>query len=45
MKLAEFFQHWNEQATSSPSQQCFVDQIQVQKLGLVVTTSQMPGHI
>ena len=38
MKLVEFFQHWNEQATSCPSLEC---QIQVQKPILVVATDQM----
>ena len=31
MKPAEFSQHLNQQATSSPSLHCLVDQIQVQK--------------
>ena len=31
MKPAEFSQLWNQQATSYPSLQCLVDQIQVQK--------------
>ena len=43
-KLDEFFQHWNQQATSYPSPQCLVDQIQVQKPILVVTTDQTPDH-
>ena len=30
------FQHWNQQATSCPSPSCLVDQIQVQKLILVI---------
>ena len=44
MKLTEFFQHRNQQATSCPSPQCLVDQIQVQKPILVVATDQMPDH-
>ena len=46
---------WNNLSLSSieinkplpvcPSQQCLVDQIQVQKPVLVVATDQMPGHI
>ena len=38
----KFFQHWNQQATSCPSQQCLVDQIQGQKPNLVV--AMMPDH-
>ena len=44
MKPAEFFQRWNEQATSCPSQNCFVDQIQVQKPIIIVVTDQMPDQ-
>ena len=28
-KQVEFFQHWNQQATSYPSPQCLTDQIKV----------------
>ena len=45
MKPIEFFQQWNQQATSCPNLPCLVDQIQVQKLILVVTTDQMPDYI
>ena len=45
MKLNEFFQYWNQQATSCPSQQSLVDQIQVQKPVLVIVTGQMPDHM
>ena len=44
MKPAEFSQRWNQQATSYPSPQCLVDQIQVQKPIQVVATDQMPDH-
>ena len=44
-KLNEFIQHLNQQATSYPSAQCLVDEIQVQKPILVVATDQMPDHI
>ena len=44
MKPGEFSQHWNQQATTYPSAQCLVDQIQVQKPIQVVTTDQMPDH-
>ena len=44
MKPAEFFQHWNQQATSCPNPQCLVDQIQVQKSIIVVFTDWMPDH-
>ena len=44
MKPAEFSQYWNQQATTYPSAQCLVDQIQVQKPIQVVTTDQMPDH-
>ena len=32
------------QATSCPSRQCFIDQIQVQKPIIVLATDQMPDH-
>ena len=38
-KLVEFFQHWNQQATSCCSPQCLVDQIQAQTQSLAVVTS------
>ena len=44
MKQAEFFQHWNQQATSCPSLQCLFGQLQVQKPTLVVVKNQMPDH-
>ena len=39
------FQQGNQQATTCPSPQCLIDQIQVQKPILVVATDQMPNHI
>ena len=45
MNLVEFFRHGNQQATSCPSLQCLVVQIQVQKPILVVATDEMPDHI
>ena len=45
MKLVEFFQHWNQQATSGPSPQCLLDQIKIQKPILDIATGQMPDHI
>ena len=44
MKPAEFSQHCNQQATSYPSPQCLVGQIQVQKPIEVAATDQMPDH-
>ena len=44
MNIVEFFQDWNQQATSYPSLQCLVDQIQVQKQILFVATGQMLNH-
>ena len=44
IKTVGFFQHWNQQATSCPTTQCLVDQIQAQKQILVVVTDQMPDH-
>ena len=44
MKPVESFQHQTKEATSCPSPQCPVDQIQVWKPILVVTTDQMPDH-
>ena len=44
MKPAEFSEHWNQQATSYPSPQHLIDQIQVQKPIEVVATDQMPDH-
>ena len=44
MKPADFSQHWNQQATSHPSWQSLVDQIQIQKSTQVVATDQMPDH-
>ena len=44
MKLVEFFQHWNQQATSCPSLQCLIGQTQVQKPILVVATEQIPDY-
>ena len=41
MKPAEFSQHWNQQATSYPSSQCLIDQIQVQKPIQIVATDQI----
>ena len=41
-KLVEFFQHWSQQATSCPSPQFLIDQIQVQKPILFVATDQIP---
>ena len=32
MKPAEFSQHWNQQATAYPSQQCLIDQILTERL-------------
>ena len=31
MKPVRFFQYWNQQAPSCPSQQCLKDQIEIQK--------------
>ena len=45
IKLGEFSQHSNYQATSCPSPQCLVDQSQVQKPILFIATDQMPDHI
>ena len=45
MKPVDFFQHWNQQATSCPSPQCLIDQNQVEKPIQVVATDQMPDHI
>ena len=44
MKPFEFFQHLNQQATSCPSPQCLVDQVQVWNPILVVATDQMSNH-
>ena len=44
MKQVEFFQHWTQQATSYPSPQCLIDQIQIQEPILVVAKDQMPDH-
>ena len=38
MKLVQFSQHWNQQATSYPSPKCLVDQ----KLIQAAATDQMP---
>ena len=43
-KPAEILQQLNQQATSCPSLQCPVDQIQVQKPVLVVAINQMPDQ-
>ena len=45
MKLVEFFQHGNQQATSCPSPQGLLDQIQVQMPILVIDKDQIPDHI
>ena len=44
MKQVEFFQYWNQQATSFRDSQCLVDQIQVQKQILVPATDQIPDY-
>ena len=45
MKQAEFFHHWNQQAISCSTLQCFLVQIQVQKPNPHVPKYQMPGLI
>ena len=45
MKPVEFSLHWNQQATSCPSPQSPLDQIQVQEPILVVATDLMSGHM
>ena len=44
IKLDDFFQHWNQQATSCPIPQCLVDQIQIQTPILIIATNQMPDY-
>ena len=43
-KKLEFFLYCSQQATSSPSPYCLVDQAQIQQPTLVVATEQMPNH-
>ena len=45
MKPVAFSQHWNQQATTYPSPQYLVDQIQVQKPIQVIATDQMQIRI
>ena len=44
-KQIEFFQHWNQQAVSCHSSLCYVGEIEVQKLAVIVATNQMLNDI
>ena len=45
VKQVEFFEIWNQQVSSSPSLQCLVGQIQVQKSTPIVTKNLTLAHI